>query len=457
MIAESKDISRFRLTQPQISTIVLAGVVGQYPIAPIVGSMIDRIGPWICSLLAAVLFSTGFGFFSYEFRAAEFHKPSNFAFWRLVFFYLLCGLGTVSSYFSSLFSASKNFPQYSGIAAGFSMALFGLSPLILSFIASTWFMIPERGLDVANYTASLAVLTVIIHLIGAITLRIEPPAHQEPADTSDSDSNESDPESETSALLPKKLYLGKYDSFKDVLRDHHFWILALVSLLVLGSCEMVVTNIGTISLALPSREAETSAGTLLSNSTIVHSAATTQVRLLSFSNTISRITTGPMADFISPVASYLPSGLVTLPREHRISRVVFLFGSCILMILSFLWMIFVVQLREQIWLFSIGIGTAYGSTFTVLPSLLASIWGTATLARNFGMISYSPFVGTSLFSYLYAFITSAMTETKDKDGYSEGACIGKRCWQSTFSISAASGVVAACLSLLLWKRWKGRL
>lgn len=59
--------------------------------------MIDRIGPWICSLCAAVLFSTGFGLFSYEFRAAEFHKPSKFAFWRLVFFYLLCGLGTVSS------------------------------------------------------------------------------------------------------------------------------------------------------------------------------------------------------------------------------------------------------------------------------------------------------------------------------------------------------------------------
>lgn len=145
-------------------------------------------------------------------------------------------------YFSSLFSASKNFPRYSGIAAGFSMALFGLSPLILSFLASTWFMEPQRGLNVADYTASLAVLTAIIHLIGAVTLRIEPPIHEEPLNTSHGDiparennSDESDPESETSALLPKKLYLGKYDSFKDVLRDRHFWILALVSLLILGS------------------------------------------------------------------------------------------------------------------------------------------------------------------------------------------------------------------------------
>ncbi|GJJ12065.1 hypothetical protein Clacol_006306 [Clathrus columnatus] len=73
------------------------GMIGQYPVAPIVGSIIDRIGPWITSLSAAVLFSTGFGLFSYEFRNAESHTPSRFAFYRLVFFYFLCGLGTLTS------------------------------------------------------------------------------------------------------------------------------------------------------------------------------------------------------------------------------------------------------------------------------------------------------------------------------------------------------------------------
>lgn len=117
------------------------------------------------------------------------------------------------------------------------MALFGLSPLILSFLASTWFMVPQRGLDVANYTASLAVLTAVIHVIGAFNLRVEPATHQrEATHPSGADvSMEDTSDFETSPLLPKKSYLGSYDSFWDVLREPHFWILACVSLLVLGS------------------------------------------------------------------------------------------------------------------------------------------------------------------------------------------------------------------------------
>ncbi|GJJ12066.1 hypothetical protein Clacol_006307 [Clathrus columnatus] len=252
------------------------------------------------------------------------------------------------------------------------MALFGLSPLILSLLASKWFMFPQRGLDVANYTAFLAVLTAIIHIIGAINLRVDSPIQQQ--NSADDDSSGVEPSNgevtsdsdETSALLPQKIDLGNYDSFWDILRDPHFWILALITLLVLGSCEMVMANIGTIALALPTTQGTEITAGPFANSTTVTSVATTQVRLLSFSNTISRITTGPMADFISPVASYLRPGLLVLPRQHKISRVVFLFGSCLLMTISFLWMVFVIQVQEQIWLFSVGIGTAYGSTFTVL-------------------------------------------------------------------------------------------
>jgi len=114
---------------------------------------------------------------------------------------------------------------------------------------------------------------------------------------------------------------------------------------------MVVANIGTISLALPPTEVTTGVPlSIFKNSSSV-STATTQVRLLSISNTASRLTTGPMADFISPVASYLPSGLLVLPRKHKISRVAFLLGSCILMTLSFLWMVLGVTTQQGIWAF----------------------------------------------------------------------------------------------------------
>lgn len=116
---------------------------------------------------------------------------------------------------------------------------------------------------------------------------------------------------------------------------------------------MVIANIGTISLALPVKEITNRVSSLASKTG--GSTAAAQVRLLSLSNTISRLTTGPMADFTSPVASYLPSGLLALPHQHRISRVVFLLGACVLMTLAFLWMSFGVTSQQGIWVFRFAI------------------------------------------------------------------------------------------------------
>lgn len=239
------------------------------------------------------------------------------------------------------------------------MALFGLSPLILSFFASTWFTRSQGGLDVPGFTAFLAILTGVVHVIGAVNMTVEPTVGER---LEDSEAN-----SETMPLLPTKPPFQAYDKIRDVLRDSHFWVLALVVLLTLGSvsnkpslhtlfslhglqCEMVIANIGTISLALPVKDVT---GGLPATSTLAFgvSAAATQVRLLSLSNTISRITTGPMADFISPVASHLPSGSLVLPRQHKVSRVAFLLGSCLLMTTAFLWMAFGVTSQEGIWAF----------------------------------------------------------------------------------------------------------
>ena len=54
---------------------------------------------------------------------------------------------------------------------------------------------------------------------------------------------------------------------------------------------MVVSNLGSIVLSLPS-----SAGSTTAN-------VAQQVRLLSFFNTLSRLLVGPLADALAPVAS----------------------------------------------------------------------------------------------------------------------------------------------------------
>lgn len=185
---------------------------------------------------------------------------------------------------------------------------------------------------------------------------------------------------------------------------------------------MVISNIGTIVISLPSSSSPSSSSipSIMSYSSTASSTAT-QVRLLSLSNTFSRLLVGPIADFVSPIASYLHDGSIRYDRKHRISRVAFLSGATVLLVLTYSWMEIGIHSREALWalrfvLFfwykgaifsstinSIGTGVAYGTIFTALPGVISAVWGLPNLGRNFGVITYAPFVGTPLFSYLYAF------------------------------------------------------
>lgn len=83
------------------------------------------------------------------------------------------------------------------------------------------------------------------------------------------------------------------------------------------------------------------------------------------------------------------------------------------------------------------------------PSIVSAIWGVPNLGRNFGIITYAPFIGTPLFSYLYALV-SVSNSKKD-------ICEGIVCWRMTFWISAGTSMLSFFGSIVLWMKWKGRL
>jgi len=172
-----------------------------------------------------------------------------------------------------------------------------------------------------------------------------------------------------------------------------------------------------------------------------------QVRLLSISNTAARMILGSLADFVSPV---IPSQPTSEAQRRRLNRVVFLSGPALLLASTFFWMELRVKTPEAAWVLSIGTGICYGGIFAVLPGIISSVWGLPDLGRNFGMITYSPFIGTPLFSYLYAFVSDSMS-----DG--QTICKGVQCWQLTFWVSFTTSLFAFGISVILWKRWNGRV
>ncbi|KAI0273667.1 MFS general substrate transporter [Gloeopeniophorella convolvens] len=446
-----------KLTQPQLTTIVLLGMVGQYPFAAIIGKVIDRYGPRACSLLSSFLFSVGFSIFAAEIAKTpdDITAPSNSSFRILATGFFISGLATASSYFSSLVAASRTFPRYLGAASGTSMALFGLSPLFLSLVASKYFMNSSGGLNVTQFVLFLAVSSGIVHLVGAINLRVPEPQPEtmlivERVPLSDEESSID----ERQPLLPNKaaqvgvqvIPVDEGNSVLELFKDPYFWLLGLVVLFTLGSCEMVISNIGSIVLSLPSSSVSDVGARSFSPEVVT----TTQVRLLSLSNTFSRLLSGPLADFISPVVSYLPGGVPSFPRKHLISRVAFLTGATLLLAMTFSYQELAIRSPDDLWILSIGTGAAYGTTFTILPSIISSIWGSRDFGRNFGVITYAPFFGTPIFSYLYAFVSA-------HNSVSGSVCTGVACWRLTFWVSTGASLVSCLASIWLWRRWKGFL
>ncbi|PPR02201.1 hypothetical protein CVT24_011428 [Panaeolus cyanescens] len=415
-------------------------MMSQYTIAALVGSLIDKHGSRLASLIAGLLFFTGFGAFAYEVHdCPEDFEPSQAFFYRLVFYFLLTGFGTVFGYFSSLFAASKAFPQNLGLASGFSMALFGLSPLFLCSIATSHFKDHVSGLiNVTNYMSFLALSTGIVFTIGYFNLAALPsrPEHEQ----ANSAPTESTP------LLDSELphaTLATDRSIKALLKDFNFYLLLVICVVLLGAGEMVISNIGTIVMSLASDGA--------SNNTMdASSAAAFQVKLFSVANTVTRITVGPLADLLVPSASPDITAVVSL-RKHRFSRYTFLSISSLTMALTFAWTALEVRNPSQIWVLSLGIATAYSSVFTILPSIISAMWGIENVARNFGILMYAPFTGTPAFSYIYAFISEAHTQPGTR------ICQGVSCWYSTFLFCASTSLLSLVASLILWKRWHGKI
>ncbi|KAH0826915.1 MFS general substrate transporter [Lanmaoa asiatica] len=487
----------WKLTQPQLTTIALAGMMGQYPFSAFVGKILDHYGAWACSLIAACLFSAGFGLFANEIsKSPDVITQSSISIFRnLVIFFFIGALGTVFSYFSSVFAASKNFPNYIGIAAGTSMALLGLSPTFLSILASRYFSSSNGDINIIQFLQFLAILCGCVHLVGGFTLHIIPSVPEEELKSA---TLASDPEvpNERTTLLSNRTngndnehdqvqddVVSVSDESKDsknstldVLSDHTFWALVFIAFVVLGSCEMIISNIGTIVLSLPNQTSIIHSF-VDSPSTVLMTA--TQVRMLSLANTLSRLITGALADIVSPVPSRAIDSNRGFLKKHRISRVSFLTLSAGVLVGTYSWM--VVGVREQvgIWVLryvppspfipqldltmygticdSIGAGLAYGCAFTILPSLVSSIWGLQNVGRNFGMLTYAPFLGTPVFSYLYAFIAAAHISDSGSESSQDGACHGPACWTLTFEVNALAAALAFGASVYLWRAWKGRV
>lgn len=195
-----------------------------------------------CSLAASILFTTSFGAFSYviDHEGAFSHR------W-LVLLFFLAGSAAVSSYFSALF-ATRSQSATGGLATSIPLALFGLSPLFLSYVASLpTFQLSNGELNAPRFLAFLAVGAGSIHLISTFGLRVQyDVSHVQDPDTTEVPTPDEDATERTPLVkkpipppaspVPRVLeYTEEDGSVMGLLSDSSFWLFAIIFLVITGS------------------------------------------------------------------------------------------------------------------------------------------------------------------------------------------------------------------------------
>ena len=128
------------------------------------------------------------------------------------------------------------------------MALFGLSPLFLSLLASMFFTTEANGLDVTRFVSFMAILAGVVHIIGAINLRTPTEVSVNRAEAEDSrrdeENNPAGNSDERTPLIRNKSRpsvqvsitpVEHEQTVAELLKDPYFWMLGFCTLICLGS------------------------------------------------------------------------------------------------------------------------------------------------------------------------------------------------------------------------------
>lgn len=99
---------------------------------------------------------------------------------------------------------------------------------------------------------------------------------------------------------------------------------------------------------------------LLTTSDHSSQAVSSQVQLLSVANTLSRLAAGPLIDL------WCPDPAIPSRRGIALSRIAFVASGGSILVVCYGFLGFFAKYEAQVWILSLGVGTAYGLVWTVM-------------------------------------------------------------------------------------------
>ncbi|GAA5949705.1 hypothetical protein JCM21900_003262 [Sporobolomyces salmonicolor] len=498
------------LSSSQLNLLASSAILGEYATAAYWGSVADSYGPGIVSLAGGGLFGVGFGLLGWTCEVgvemeSQGKSLGKFTWVWMCAAYFLAGCGTAASYFAAVISSTKSAPtRHSGLAIAVPCAVFGLSPLFLSSLASLFTApttpaspsnfsqdVQDEELDAGRWLLFLAAFLAIVNGLGGLLLKelpwnevseagdgvgkVLPPGHDGRDSGFAGSSSSSMLDSSASAVPSTELDIEATErtsllrssstpthpnqTLRDFVSTPTFWLFGAVIFLSTGPCEMFFASLGSVLESLLA--VSTSTFTMFSPHAPTHALQLRKrhIALLSVANTLSRLIVGALSDYL---ATPTRADNQTRPiLKKRVSRLVFLLGACLALSIAYGWAGTGMTSERGLWVVTIVTGVSYGTLFTLCPAIVRSCWPVEHFGRNWGLLTWFSALGALLFTPLFGILrdlaaSSSFTPLFTSSNMAQGpACAGPACYRPVFLVCAVSAGLACGAIGLLRPRWGG--
>ncbi|EAZ62770.2 predicted protein [Scheffersomyces stipitis CBS 6054] len=392
------------------STIALCGTLGVAISGPLAGIVVDKRGYTLSLLIGGVSIGSGYFGLKRQYDLEYSNVPLS------AFFILMIGSGSTFINSSCLKCCALSFPSIRGVATSLPLALYGLSALFYSVIASVFFPgDTSRFLGFISYS-SIAIFIVCAPSIMSCDYDI-------PSRRNKSKLEKPDRQKNTNV------------SGVELMKSSKFWLLFIITGSLASLGQMYIYSVGYIVKALITHKLSEGGGVLPQSTdeieALIQKDQQIQVGLLSVANCIGRILSGILGDVISQSFNKPRSWLLFIPS----------IGFAITSVMGQK-----INDFNSLPVASLFTGFFYGFTFCIMPIIVGDTFGMENFSYNWGIVSLAPIFPSFYFTSLFG---STYDSNSTKDENSELIClIGNRCYNSIFSLTfnvCALAIVAVIL------------
>ncbi|KAF3989000.1 hypothetical protein FT663_00622 [Candidozyma haemuli var. vulneris] len=362
------------------SLIALFGSLGVAVTGPVAGLVVDRKGYTVSLAIGGLSICLGYYGLRRQFASAM----SNLSYSCFLLF--IVGLGSTFINSACLKCCAVSFPNIRGVATSLPLALYGLSAMFYSVIASVyypgdtsgflWFLIVSVGVILAICSPQLMLCDI---------RNIQPKRHAA------SNSEIIQMTTIGQKLEPEPIqYHGLHHNTEasgfDLLRSPRFWLLFIATGAFASLGQMYIYTVGYMVKALVTNTFTTPVDTSVEYvpmEVVIQQEQQVQVGLLSVANCVGRLSAGILGDIIS--------------QSFRKPRGWLLFIPGLGLVITQIMGLSITQPHHLEWASMLS-GFFYGFTFCIMPIIVGDVFGMENFSGNWGLVGMSPIVPSFFFT-----------------------------------------------------------